>query len=344
MKWQDWQGTIPTSKGPVAKEGTRLGPFLVSKATSRRDDEGVWLKGPTDYSIDHIPSGTHIYAVPMGQQKLAKGIVIDLLDLDIDWETPRLDLATPALAQVWEVCHPPPKPKPVRLKTKDKTPVVWEAEYPSFFTPSADLLAYDAVNAQMLGEGKWPAYIKEASNLLGLEVMVARFTAGRNAPLLPEDAYEYAKVKGGRAFAVPDLPPGFPGGYQGCRQIVEGLWKLGGVIDALADCMITYWETAEGNTSEPCFDLSQWLAWEREFKSLVIKGWGNWALAASLFDALPKRDKEKITGVLGYVGTRKAGYDALGRKTFLRSEKLPKLREYRRLRIWGVEREYEEVE
>ena len=336
--WGNWEGTIPTSKGPLTINGSKYGPFVISSSTAPD------RKTADTYTIDHIPSGTHIFGVPMGQQKLAKGIVIDLMALPgIDWEASTLTLTPEQLAAVWEVCHPPPVPK-VKRGTKSgakKVPLFVQAVYPPYFTPSDDLRTYDQLNEKDFAEGRWPRFVGEVARLLGLEVMMVRFTVGKRAPLLPDDVYEYAKVKGGRAFAEPQLPPGFPRGYAGCRQIIEGLWKLGTLIDTLADLMITYHDTAEASGQE--FDDSQWLYWDRQFKDYIIKGWANWSIAAVMFEGLPKSDKQKITGKLGYVGGLRMGYHPLGLKTFLRSEKLPRLREVRRLRIYGVERKYQEM-
>lgn len=333
-----WEGTLPTSKEPLTVKGTRLGPLVIHPCVSRRDNDGALLIGATDYAIDHIPSGTHIFAVPFGQQKLAKGIAVDLLALPgIDWYAAPLMLAPEQVAEVWRVCHPPPKRRVVKPKGK-APPLTFRPLYPDWFTPSEELAIYDAANAAALDRGQVPPYLAEASQLYGLETLMVRFTAGKRAPLLPQDVYEYAKVRGSRAFATPDLPAGFPQGYAGCRQIIEGLWHLGNRIDALAECMVGYYDTAGDMFSD-----DQWLAWEREFREYIQKGWANWALAGALFDTLPQSDKAKITGKLGYVGDRRQGYAALGHKTFLRSPHLPRLRECRRLYKIQIEREYDDA-
>lgn len=289
--------------------------------------------GADAYAITHLPSGTHIFAVPMGQQKLAKGIVIDLLALaGVDWETPNLHPTFDQLASIWTVCHPPPQRKVITFK-RSKEPLVLEPDYPHWFNPSDELVTLDTLNVKAWVEGGWPAYLADAGELLWREVIVATFTAGAKASALPDDVPI-------RSHVHLQLPPGFPRDYSGVRQIVEGLWKLGSQIDALADAMCTYWETRE----TAGFDLAQWLTWEQEFKRLVQKGWCNWSIAATLFEQLPRADKEKITGILGFVGNRKQGYGPLGRKTFLRSEKLPTMNRYRRIRLGMVEAAYEELE
>lgn len=342
-KWERWAGTLPTQKRKplVVESGIRYGPFVVWARVTKRNKADIDLLGNTAYSVDHLPSGTHIIGIPIGQQALAKGIVIELLDLPgVDWDASPLTLSPEDTVRAWEICHPPPVRR--KRRAEDYAPLVWAPEYPGYFGPSDDLATYDRANAKALNEGKPPPYIRQAAALLREEYIMARFTVGKKAPLSREDLYE--GVKGSRAFASPQLPPGFPTGYEGVKRIIEGLWKLGGEIHALADAMITFWEHSQVGKIDSDVLPSQWAAWEGEYKRLVIKGVCNWSICAVMYDTLPRGDKAKIEGKLGYVGNHRQGYAALGRKTFLRSPLLPKLREYRRLRLLGAEQAYEELD
>jgi hypothetical protein len=347
-KWEKWSGTIPTSKGPLAVEGDRYGPFLVRKVVSRGDNITA-----DAYQIDHIPTGAYIHALPLGGSKLAKGLVVDLFELRlVDWykAPPAAGESSPQMIQYLidktteEFNHTVARPrirKEMQEKNAKKKGGVSSAIgimpiYPSFFTPSIELEDDDQFLATYLHAGLTknasnkaltalvPETIVRASQALWRETMMARFTAGTRAPALESDIPPAPPVN-------LRLPPGFPTGYEGVSKIIKGLWKLGSELHALADCMINMWETVEGDPTEPYFNDQQFMAWHHEYRRLIQKGWGNWALAAAMYEALPAADKAKITDTLGFVGDKRQGYHQLGIKTFLRSPLLPKARLYRRL-------------
>jgi hypothetical protein len=322
-KWEKWSGTIPTSKGPLAVEGERYGPFLLRKVELRDD-----VAASEVYQIDHIPTGAYIHALPTGGYKLAKGLVVDLYDVFGHGVMHDYDKCVKALAlcqQVSEefdrtVARPRIRKEMQAKRAKDKGPqgaVVLEPIYPTWFTPSDDLQDLDTDAIATLD----PKLITQASTLLWRETMMARFTAGTKAPALETDIPPAPPVN-------LRLPPGFPTGYEGVSKIIKGLWKLGSELHALADCMIVLWEQDDHN--DPAFN-QQFMAWHHEYRRLIQKGWGNWALAAAMYEALPAADKAKITDTLGFVGDKRQGYHQLGIKTFLRSPLLPKARLYRRL-------------
>lgn len=334
-KFERWKGILP---GVGEVEGWRYGPFLIRAVVSRKDEEGAWLLGNTDYAIEHLPSGAFIWATSLGDQKRAKGFCVDLLDQrDIDWEANPLALTEEQRARVWALLHPPPKrwepPKVPRKKLPKGTPLLVCPVYYEWFTPSETLRTLDAENARALSKGEWPQYIGQAGRRYLREVMMARFAAGSKAVVLEEDI----PIRG--LVVNPQLPQGITPDYRGVKTLTERLWKLGSEIHALADCMVDLWRTDPDDWGKE--DRRQWRAWEAEFKALIQQGWLDWTLVIFLFCQLPEEDQAKVTSVLGYVGDSRQSHHTFGYKTFLRSPLLPRLRECRRLYRYRQEAKYE---
>lgn len=269
--------------------------------------DGLAVHGSTGlYTVTHVASGRAVCRT--NQQRTAKGLAVELLDWYSGWGAEDIPEGqkVAALAFIAKLAAPQPQPTP---------PLVLAPIYPDYFTPSDELVALDTT----IAAGDF-GRIADASAVEARELIMARMATGRRAAISEDDV----PVKG---LVVYGLPPGIEPGYAGVKQLTAKLWQLGKEIDALAHTMVQYHQRG-GEFGEP--EFRWWLEQEEEFSTLVKAGWCDWAVCVNLFSQLGKDDQEKVTRILGFVGSDKQGWHAYGAKTFLRSKHLPELLRCRR--------------
>ena len=261
------------------------------------------------YTISHVASGKAV--CHSNQQRLAKGIAIELLDSGVDW----LDKSPDVVEIKAIIDRVSTAPQQLPSKPIVPEPLVLEPLYPTYFAPSDRLQAV----VGEIAKGHF-GRIEEANELQQREMIMARFAAGKRATISEADI----PIKGLVVYA---LPPGIEPGYAGVAQLTKRLWSLGKEIDKVAETLISGY--GDMNISSTPW-LSWWMDWDAEFSRLVKSGWCDWAIAVNLFSQLSAAERKKVTDVLGFVGSDEQGWHAFGAKTFLRSKRLPELLRCRR--------------
>lgn len=272
------------------------------------------------YTVTHIASGRAI--CHSDQQRTAKGVVVELEDFQRTWgdvpEIPGVDY----LAKMRELLSDMVIVKPAsKAKPLVAPPLELEPIYPDYFTPSAGLRELGEAVAREVVAGKF-GRIADASAAEWRELIMVRMGTGKQAKLLDKDIPD-------KSPPVFPLPPGILPGYAGVKQLTQRMWKLGQAIDAQALQMISFYERRNGEIQR-AVELEWWMAMDDEFSEMVKRGWCDWAVCVNLFTQLSKEEQQKITDVLGFVGSEEQGWHAFGAKTFMRSKRLPELIRCRR--------------
>lgn len=296
------------------------------------------------YTVTHVASGKAI--CHSDQQRTAKGIAIELLEMDVVWDAVNLarwegdrvlaylgDMARIIDGQAIVLAS---KPKAQAGKSLITPPLELEPIYPDYFTPSERLAKLDGEVAQMLtgydpginfpGNPVLDWTIAEASALEWREMIMVRMGTGKQAKLLGKDIPD-------KSPPVFPLPPGVEEGYAGVRQLTKKMWNLGKGIDEAAAKMIqVFGESFRASEDDRLHDfpLEWWMREDDAFTRVVQSGWCDWAVCVNLFTQLTKEEQQKITDVLGFVGSEEQGWHAYGAKTFMRSKRLPELIRCRR--------------
>lgn len=284
------------------------------------------------YTVTHVASGRAI--CHSDQQRTAKGVAIELLEMDVAWDAANISQweEDRVLAYLEDLKRNPPQAK---AKPLVAPPLELEPIYPDYFTPSERLRKLDGEVAQMLtgydpginfpGNPVLDWTIGEASAAEWRELIMVRMGTGKQAKLLDKDIPD-------KSPPLFPLPPGILPGYAGVKQLTQQMWKLGQAIDRVSGEMIAFFglncDPADVNFWD--FPVEEWLVYDDEFSALVKRGWCDWAVCVNLFTQLSKEEQQKITDVLGFVGSEEQGWHALGAKTFMRSKRLPELIRCRR--------------
>lgn len=282
------------------------------------------------YTVTHVASGRAI--CHSDQQRTAKGVLVELLDRFPDIgktdPAPSQQDALRYMIEGMQIAKPAPKVKPLVAPPLELEPI-----YPDYFTPSERLRKLDGEAAQMLtgydpgvnfpGNPVLEWTIGEASAAEWRETIMVRMGTGKQAKLLDKDVPD-------KSPPVFPLPPGILPGYAGVKQLTQRMWKLGQAIDELAMRMIDFCTKYIAIDQWDSAYFSAWMVMDDDFSEMVRRGWCDWAVCANLFTQLSKEEQQKITGVLGFVGSEEQGWHALGAKTFMRSKRLPELIRCRR--------------
>ena len=279
------------------------------------------------YTVTHVASGRAI--CHSDQQRTAKGVLVELLDRFPDIgktdPAPSQQDALRYMIEGMQIAKPAPKVKPLVAPPLELEPI-----YPDYFTPTERLRKLDGEAAQMLtgydpgvnfpGNPVLGWTIGEASAAEWRETIMVRMGTGKQAKLLPKDIPD-------KSPPVFPLPPGILPGYAGVKQLTQRMWRLGQEIDIQAHTMIEY-HNRGGPFGQN--EFRWWLEQDEEFSGLIKEGWCDWAVCVNLFTQLTKEEQQKITDVLGFVGSEEQGWHAYGAKTFMRSKRLPELIRCRR--------------
>jgi len=305
------------------------------------------------YTVTHVASGKAI--CHSDQQRTAKGIAIEMLEMDVVWDA--ANISQWEEDRVWayleDLKRNPPQTK---AKSIVAPPLELEPIYPDYFTPSEELTALDRQIAKGLGGGVVEVdtdvsgnrfgnradhgaapivvddvedsqedtgirgMVQQASGLEWRETIMVRMGTGKQAKLLDKDIPD-------KSPPLFPLPPGVLPGYAGVKQLTQRMWRLGQEIGIQAGTMIRYYNNG-GDFGQN--EFRWWLEQDDEFSALVQSGWCDWAVCVNLFTQLTKEEQQKITDVLGFVGSEEQGYHAYGAKTFMRSKRLPELIRCRR--------------
>lgn len=285
------------------------------------------------YTVTHVASGRAI--CHSDQQRTAKGVLVELLDRFPDIgktdPAPSQQDALRYMIEGMQIAKPAPKVKPLVAPPLELEPI-----YPDYFTPSERLRKLDGEAAQMLtgydpgvnfpGNPVLGWTIGEASAAEWRETIMVRMGTGKQAKLLPKDIPD-------KSPPVFPLPPGILPGYAGVKKLTQQMWKLGQAIDEQAKKMIEVFGVQYRSSEDDKlydFPLSWWMAQDDLFSEMVKRGWCDWAVCVNLFTQLSKEEQQKITDVLGFVGSEEQGWHAYGAKTFMRSKRLPELIRCRR--------------
>lgn len=268
------------------------------------------------YTVTHVASGKAI--CHSDQQRTAKGVIVELLDRFDQWQRGEDELrwVEPELAGWLSeiiIAKPAPKTKPLVLPPLELEPI-----YPDYFTPSEELVALDKAIA-----GGDFGRITDASAAEWRETIMVRMGTGKQAKLLDKDIPD-------KSPPVYPIPPGILPGYAGVKQLTQQMWKLGQAIDELAMRMIDFCTKYIAIDQWDSTYFSAWMAMDDDFSEMVKRGWCDWAVCVNLFTQLGKEEQQKITDVLGFVGSEEQGWHAFGAKTFMRSKRLPELIRCRR--------------
>lgn len=273
------------------------------------------------YTVTHIASGMAI--CHSDQQRTAKGVVVELEDFQRMWgdvpDIPGVDY----LAKMREllsdmvIVKPASKPKPIVAPPLELEPI-----YPAYFTPSAGLRELGETVAREVVAGKF-GRIADASAAEWRELIMVRMGTGKQAKLLDKDIPE-------KSPPLFPLPPGILPGYAGVKQLTQQMWKLGQAIDEQAKFMVLYFNNHGMLEAWETIEFKGWMEYDDQFSEMVKRGWCDWAVCVNLFTQLSKEEQQKITDVLGFVGSEEQGWHAFGAKTFMRSKRLPELIRCRR--------------
>lgn len=270
------------------------------------------------YTVTHVASGRAV--CHSDQQRTAKGVVVELLEFYSGWVDAGIPEATKVYAKKFIEGLTIVKPQKVAQIPIVNSPLELCAIYPAYFTPSEELVALD----QTIAGGDF-GRIADASAVEWRETIMVRMGTGKQAKLLDKDIPE-------KSPPVFPLPPGILPGYAGVKQLTQQMWRLGKEIDRVAGEMIAFFnlnrDPADVNFWD--FPIEEWLVYDDGFSEMVKRGWCDWAVCVNLFTQLSKEEQQKITDVLGFVGSEEQGYHAYGAKTFMRSKRLPELIRCRR--------------
>jgi hypothetical protein len=282
------------------------------------------------YTVTHVASGRAI--CHSDQQRTAKGVAIELLEMDVAWDAANISQweEDRVLAYLEDLKRNPPQAK---AKPLVAPPLELEPIYPDYFTPSERLRKLDGEVAQMLtgydpginfpGNPVLDWTIGEASAAEWRELIMVRMGTGKQAKLLDKDIPD-------KSPPLFPLPPGILPGYAGVKQLTQQMWKLGQAIDELAMRMIDFCTKYIAIDQWDSAYFSAWMVMDDDFSEMVRRGWCDWAVCVNLFTQLTKEEQQKITDVLGFVGSEEQGWHAYGAKTFMRSKRLPELIRCRR--------------
>lgn len=308
------------------------------------------------YTVTHVASGRAI--CHSDQQRTAKGVAIELLELDVVWDAANISQweEDRVLAYLEDLKRNPPQAK---AKPLVAPPLELEPIYPDYFTPSEELVALDRQIAKGLGGGVVEVdtdvsgnrfgnradhgaapivvddvedsqedtgirgMVQQASGLEWRETIMVRMGTGKQAKLLDKDTPD-------KSPPLFPLPPGILPGYAGVKQLTQQMWKLGQAIDEQAREMVEFFNDYPDTSRWYTQQLELWFAWDDGFSTMVKRGWCDWAVCVNLFTQLTKEEQQKITDVLGFVGSEEQGYHAYGAKTFMRSKRLSELIRCRR--------------
>ena len=282
------------------------------------------------YTVTHVASGRAI--CHSDQQRTAKGVAVELLEMDVAWDAANISQweEDRVLAYLEDLKRNPPQAK---AKSIVAPPLELEPIYPDYFTPSERLRKLDGEVAQMLtgydpginfpGNPVLDWTIGEASAAEWRELIMVRMGTGKQAKLLDKDIPD-------KSPPLFPLPPGILPGYAGVKQLTQQMWKLGQAIDEQAREMVEFFNDYPDTSRWYTQQLELWFAWDDGFSTMVKRGWCDWAVCVNLFTQLTKEEQQKITDVLGFVGSEEQGWHAYGAKTFMRSKRLPELIRCRR--------------
>jgi len=267
------------------------------------------------YTVTHIASGKAI--CHSDQQRTAKGVLVELLDRFPDIgktdPAPSQQDALRYMIEGMQIAKPAPKVKPLVAPPLELEPI-----YPDYFTPSEELVALDKTIA-----GGDFGRIADASAVEWRETIMVRMGTGKQAKLLDKDVPD-------KSPPIFPLPPGILPGYAGVKQLTQRMWKLGQAIDRKAELMLGAYEAGINPSQWTAGDFEIWMGLDDSFSEMVKRGWCDWAVCVNLFTQLTKEEQQKITDVLGFLGSEEQGWHAYGAKTFMRSKRLPELIRCRR--------------
>jgi len=274
------------------------------------------------YTVTHIASGKAI--CHSDQQRTAKGVVVELEDWFKTWgdigDIPKDEYLAEMRKMLNELTLV--KPQKVAQIPLVNLPLELEPIYPTYFTPSAGLRELCETVARDVVAGKF-GRVADASAAEWREMIMVRMGTGKQAKLLDKDIPD-------KSPPVFPLPPGILPGYAGVKQLTQQMWRLGQEIDRKAELMLGAYEAGIEPSQWTAGDFDIWMGLDDGFSEMVKRGWCDWAVCVNLFIQLSKEEQQKITDVLGFVGSEEQGWHALGAKTFMRSKRLPELIRCRR--------------
>ena len=283
-----------------------------------------WKAGAKDdkYTITHISTGMVVRNVRT--QREGKGIIEELLALEgIEWEA----LDNEALRLIHTTVHPVAQ-KQVRQANTSNIVLVPLYGPPARSLDSPTLRASarrtTRVATDSFARGDYQSLVDAVGASLvdeWRELIMVRMASGKHQVIMPQDVPERPVSVGGYELGLPATKRSF-----------KALWELGTQIDAHASLML------HNSGDDPLGENKErWEKWEKRLSELIYEGWMKWSICSSQFITLTTTEQEPFVKWLGFLGSEKKGWHALGAKTFLRSEKLKELLPIRRRIRQGID-------